>query len=201
LRGEIWFNATIDEHFGVNFTKKNVVLNDKLEEFFKPIIAGQIKAIRGMISKQVNVKNSTDIDHEVSSKLIDQKSSLLIKPKPLSTSAPVVVESNNTSVPSGTTAAIKVPNCRFEIASMGSGGLIYDSYLEGKTVVITWNIDHPFYSKFIVEQKLDQAMITAVDSLIYSIAAAELMVYDEENGQLFNNIRSMMSSNMRTLLT
>jgi hypothetical protein len=186
-----------------------------LGKFLEPIIKAQIKAIRAQIGKQLNIKNNSDIDHETASKLIDQKSALLIKPKPPAVEGNTRDQSgqdredkaNNekdiekSKSEESVRKSNKAPNCRFQTASMGTAGLIYDSYLEGKTVVITWNIDHPFYNKFIVEQKEDKGLVAAVDYLIYSIAAAELSVYDDEKAEIFNHVRSVTSSNMRTLLT
>jgi hypothetical protein len=72
--------------------------------------------------------------------------------------------------------------------------------LQGSTIVIQWNIEHPFYQRFILDQRSDGRLVTAVDYLIYSIASAELTTLSEESHEVLNSYKAIVSSNVRTLL-
>ena len=43
--------------------------------------------------------------------------------------------------------------------------------------------------------------MTAVDFLVYSMACAELRSRDEENLEFINNMKAVISANLRTLLS
>jgi len=93
-------------------------------------------------------------------------------------------------------------NCRFETASMGEAGVIYEAEQQGRTIIIRWNSDHPFYKRFVLENVQDKRIVAASDFLIYSLACAELMWFtNEETLELFHNLKTVMSGNMRTLLS
>src|SRR6266851_1858716 len=94
-------------------------------------------------------------------------------------------------------------NCRFETASMGEGGVIYEAEQQGRTVIVRWNSDHPFYKRFVLENVQDKKIVAASDFLIYSLACAELMWFigNDETVELIHNLKTVMSANMRTLLS
>jgi hypothetical protein len=92
--------------------------------------------------------------------------------------------------------------CRFTTASNGPGGTIYEAWLEGRVVVIEWNIDHPFYHRFVLENRDNPGVANAADYLVFSLACAELIhLNNDENIELMLNLRSVLSTNMRTLLS
>jgi hypothetical protein len=68
------------------------------------------------------------------------------------------------------------------------------------TIVIQWNIEHPFYQRFILDQRSDGRLVTAVDYLIYSMASAELKTLSEESHEVLNSYKAIVSSSVRTLL-
>ena len=96
----------------------------------------------------------------------------------------------------------KKVNVKFETISSGRAGNIFSAYLEGKTTVIEWNIDHPFYESFVVSNKDNTKLISAVDYLIYSIATSQLKVLGDDNdkAEIIDQLISVMSNNMRALL-
>ena len=83
---------------------------------------------------------------------------------------------------------------------MGMNGPIYDTELYGRIVCIRWNVDHPFYQRFVLDQRSDGRLVTAIDYLIYSMASAELHTLSEEQRDILNNFFTIVSSNVRTLL-
>jgi len=85
---------------------------------------------------------------------------------------------------------------------MGEAGVIYEAEQQGRTIIIRWNSDHPFYKRFVLENVQDKRIVAASDFLIYSLACAELMWFtNEETLELFHNLKTVMSGNMRTLLS
>ena len=85
---------------------------------------------------------------------------------------------------------------------MGEAGVIYEAEQQGRTIIIRWNSDHPFYKRFVLENVQEKRIVAASDFLIYSLACAELMWFtNEETLELFHNLTTVMSGNMRTLLS
>lgn len=213
FRAEIFFSGVLDEPMGVNFTKQDVDPSQAVRDKLNAIISGQLRTIRNRLkSARVAVEDS-EITHEESEKVISAKSHLLLKPKPpkngsASESTRGVSReevSGKDKTPKGLPSpgqAQRAPyNVRFEAASFGKAGPIFSAEQIGKTTVIQWNIDHPFYERFILERKDDKTLRTSVDFLIYSIATAELMATNEDTYAVIENIRAVMSSNLRSLLS
>jgi hypothetical protein len=81
---------------------------------------------------------------------------------------------------------------------------VYEAEQIGRKIVITYNSDHPFYSRLILEQsRNDKRVVAGVDYLIYSLACAELKqnIEDEDVAELIGNFKIIMSVNLRTLLS
>ncbi len=66
---------------------------------------------------------------------------------------------------------------------------------------VDWNADHTFYERFILANCDNRAAFNAVDAMIYSMAAAELKVFDEDNREFVETWKAIFSSNLRTLLS
>jgi hypothetical protein len=58
-----------------------------------------------------------------------------------------------------------------------------------------------FYQRFVLESKDDQTLRTFIDFLVYSLATAELITLNEDNFETIQTIKSVMSSNLRSLLS
>jgi hypothetical protein len=91
-------------------------------------------------------------------------------------------------------------NVKFQAAKLGKNGPIYEAEQVGRVTVIQWNIEHPFYERFVLERKDDQTLRTSIDFLVYSMATAELTTLNDENYEMIQNIKTVMSSNLRSLL-
>ena len=94
-------------------------------------------------------------------------------------------------------------NVRFDTMHYGQSGVMFEAEQEGKTTVIRWNVDHPFYSRFVRENADNKTLVTSVDFLIYSLAAAQIQAIgeDDDKAQMIENIISTMSTNMKVLLS
>ena len=92
-------------------------------------------------------------------------------------------------------------NCKFELRHMEAGGNFFEIDQVGKTTLVTYNIDHPFYQTLFAENKDRPEVIAALDFLSYSLASAKLIMAREDNDDIFVNFFSIFSSNLRTLIS
>lgn len=216
FRGEIHFTGTLDKYMGVNFTKRDVALHQSLSDQLSQYLGGQLKTIRSRIKKAQQAETPDDVAevHKSVEQEIQRKSKLLMTPK-----APKEQREHTEKKKNGVKDKPEDPNyvreprekqqqggfaanCRFETASMGESGVIYEAEQQGRTVIVRWNSDHPFYRRFILENAQDKKIVAASDFLIYSLACAELMWFtNDETVELIHNLKSVMSANMRTLLS
>ncbi len=211
VRAEIYFPATLDEAMGVNFTKHQLKPKEVVTNLLKQTAAREMASmVKVLKSERIHVENA-GISHDEASRAIEKKANLLIKP---------TMDVEKRAAPEAREGVVREPQggtknrknygetrskevalpCRFETVSMTASGPIYDASPEGKTLVIQWNVDHPFYQRFILENQDNPDMITATDFLVYSLAAAEMKYDDDDSRVMIENIRSVLSSNMRTLL-
>lgn len=211
FRGEISFTAELDEEMGVDFRKKGINMTDSIESTLKSYIKPQITAIGSKLDKKRAAVESSEINHNEAAELIGKKSDTLIVPKvkqeARNTSESCSKNTSNEPTDSSKTKnnnkSKKVSaNVRFDTVHSGRGGNIFTSYQEGKTTVIEWNVDHPFYERFVIANKEDKTLVTSVDFLIYSLAVAQNQALgdDDNKAMLIESMLSIMSANMRALL-
>lgn len=217
MRGEISFSGNLDNLMGVNFTKRNVALNQAIEDQLGSYLKGQIASIRKRIkaTKAVDTPEEVSDAHEGASKEIRKKSKLLITPKAPKESRQKQ-DTTNSSSTNTDTGKVRNPkegrqqsggftaDCEFSTASMTAEGPIYSADKQGRKIIITYNADHPFYQSFILENSSkDKGTVIGIDYLIYSLACAELSQNNEDEDvlMLLSNLKSIMSANLKTLLS
>ena len=219
FRGEIFVSGTLDDVVGVDFTKQKPNFKQSLEDKLKQNLKPQLKAIRDqLIGQRVTVEDKENASsHEEAARQIGQKAHLLAKPKlgGQKTSESAGAGAPRSGVPkAGEKPApmlkgkkeVELP-CKFKTASMTPAGPIWDAKPVGKTLEITWNVDHAFYQRFVLDNQHNPSMVTAADFLVYSLCAAELMYGEDDDDDSYEvrqmvleNIRATLSSNMRQLL-
>jgi hypothetical protein len=214
FRAELSVPATMDEVLGVNFTKREVHPNQAFADKLREVTKGQLKTIRANARKKRIVQDEHTERHEEAARLITSKSHLLVKPK-------AQIERRQGQTGHGGDGSTDTPpettrerknfrqtqltktdlNCQFREVSLGEGGQIFEAYQEGRTIVIHWNVDHPFYQRFVVQNESDNGIVTAVDFFIWAWASAELTVW--EDGKVagaLDQLKTLISLNTRTLL-
>lgn len=208
FRAEIFFSGVLDEFMGVNFTKHRVDPSQSILDKIKELTLGQLRTIRSRIKAERATFESGDITHTESEKVITAKGNLLVKPKQNDRVAKAASENgrqkskpskDGKQVETDPTPAPKL-DVKFEAERRGVTGLIYEAEQVGKLTIIRWNIDHPFYQRFVLEHKDDPTLLTSVDFLVYSLATAELTALNDENYDIIQNIRAILSLNLRVLL-
>ena len=219
MRGEIFFPGTLDKLVGIEFTKRQVnldqSLDDQLAQVIRPICRSIKRQERGR--RRVETSDAQREVHDRSAKAIAEKDKLLVKPK-------ARVEKRKLRTLQGNGAGSDGPkkehpptgrkrgnfrntqeiesrlNCEFREEKLGPNGQIYEADLEGRKVIIRYNVEHPFYQRFLVETLGEGKGASAADFLIYSMATAELRLMDDGVLDAVNNFKITMSSNLRTLL-
>jgi hypothetical protein len=215
FRAELSVPATLDDVLGVNFTKREVKPNQAFLDKLRQVTAGQLKTIRSQRKRKVVKDERTDA-HDEAARLITAKSHLLVKPKARieeRTKRDGTKESDATidgkTTDDGRTRSnfqkTKLTkadlNCRFEQVSLGEGGQIFEAEQQGRTIIVQWNIDHPFYQRFVLDAGGDEGLVTAIDFFIWAWASAELLVYEDGKvADLLDQMKSLISMNTRTLL-
>jgi hypothetical protein len=213
MRAELFFPGTLDRMVGIEFTKRQVSLDQSLYDQLASTLIPTCRAIKRQeaTKKRFETSEAQDQLHKQSAKAIAEKDKLLIKPK-------AVVEKRQARKNIGNghsgkaepererknltrTQALETRlNCEIREERLGPNGQIYECDLEGRKIVLRYNVEHPFYQRFIVDNVSDGRLVTAADFLIYSMATAELRMLDDGELDAVNNFKAVMSGNLRTLL-
>lgn len=213
VRAELSFSATLDSELGVRFSKDGISPNQVISDFLKQEIGGQISSIRKQLLKNKKSSKDAQIDHSGSETVIAQKAKLLITPpaeiekRSPKTNKTETEEKPDTDETKDRENFRKVKTsptglgARFETAAMGREGTLYETYQQGKVIVIRWNTDHPFYDRVILANKDSKDIVSALDYLVFALATAELKNINDDNVELMASIKAVMSSNLRALLS
>ena len=215
MRGEIFFTGRFDTCIGIEFTKRQVVFDQRIHDKLVEYLKGQCYTIKRMEAARgaERVSGEHAEFHEQASRAITQKSRLLVTPRAIiEKRGPRTVSKKpkaDQEAPTGrerkhfkiTQQGEPAPRVKFLTHRLGPGGQIFECDQEGRTVVIRWNIEHPFYKRFILDNSADGRLITATDFLVYSMACAELVERRDDNIEFMNNMKSVISANLRTLLS
>jgi hypothetical protein len=217
VRGEIFFPATLDDLFGVDFTKQSPKFKQSLTDQLKNHVTAEISRLKNLNAKERKIQKDADVSHTEAEKLIKQKANLLPKtPLEIEKRASYQRQERSEDVPkpprdNANTGRTRTPKnthvvhepklpCQFLTESMTPAGPIFDAQMEHGTLKIMWNRDHVFYEKFVLNNKDNKDMVVAVDFLVYALAKTELGYTDEEKTKtMLENIRSNVSSLIRSL--
>jgi len=213
MRGELFFPGTLDRLVGVEFTKRQVNLDQSLYDQLANTLVPTCRTIkrREATKKRVETSEVQQQLHNQSAKAIAEKDKLLIKPKAviekrqprknIGNGRPAQTEPERERKNLTRTQALETRlNCEIREERLGPNGQIYECDMEGRRLVLRYNVEHPFYQRFIVDNINDGRLVTAADFLIYSMATAELRMLDDGDLDAVNNFKAVMSGNLRTLL-
>jgi hypothetical protein len=214
MRGEIFFPGTLDRLVGIEFTKRQVEFEQSLYDQLASVLVPVCRTIKRREATKKRVQNSEAQMklHSQAMKVIAEKDKLLIKPKAVvekrlsprnpsdrkpETSSDAARERKNFNRSQLIESRL---NCVIREERMGPNGQIYECDMEGRKLVIRYNIEHPFYQRFVADNIAESRAVTATDFLIYSMASAELKMLDEGVNEAVNSFKAVLSSNLRTLL-
>lgn len=216
FRGEISFTSDMDYAMGVNFRKNGIDMVDSIDNALRVQISPQIKTVRKKYESATETSDEEKEVHSLAQKIINKMSNTLTLPKAKKEVKQAKEEQNNNKEENNdlndnqknekSRATTKTENihdvAEFELKHMGETGNIFETSQIGKKIVISWNIDHVFYKKFIAENVATENVVRFADFLIYTLASAQIqyMADDEEKLIIMDNIISTMSANIRNLL-
>ena len=217
VRGEISFDSSLDEAMGVNFTKNDIDMVDSVDNALQHILKPQITSMANKIKRGMEATEEEMTSHIEAEDAINKKAKVLITPpvkkEQRNSPKPKDVEEKMEKVekPEDEERKLRIPkkyqgtnaNVRFDTMHYGQSGVMFEAEQEGKTTVIRWNVDHPFYTRFVRENADNKTLVTSVDFLIYSLAAAQIQAIgeDDDKAQMIENVISTMSTNMKVLLS
>jgi len=191
FRGELFVTGRLDDALGIEFTKRDVKPIQSIRDQIDKLIGGNLKSIRAQLKKKTIKRESEGLDHTGAERLIDSKAGLLIKPAAKGRGEPEGDAESST----------RLGTVKFQVGNFGREGPVYAAEQRGRTTFIEWNADHPFYEKFVVANREDRDVLNAVDALIFSMASAELKVFDEDSQQFIDSWKTILSANLRVLLS
>jgi hypothetical protein len=85
-----------------------------------------------------------------------------------------------------------------EAAELGEASrlLIRSRALEGRTIIVTYNADHPAYQRLILDNRDNRGQIAAMDFLVWTLVAAELRNVDDDHARFAERMREDASFNL-----
>lgn len=213
MRGEIFFPGTMDRWVGIEFTKRQVNLDQSVYDQLAATLVATCRAVkrREAHKKRVDSSGAQNEMHAHAAKAIAEKDKLLIKPKakiekrasPQNPAPPRNPLDESKAERKNLIRTQRIDsrlNCEIREERLGPNGQVYECDLEGRKIILRYNVEHPFYQKFVLDNLDDPRLVTTVDFLIYSMASAELRMTDEGTYDAANSFKAVMSSNLRTLL-
>lgn len=214
FRGEISFSSDMDFAMGVNFRKNGIDMIDSIDNALRVQVSPQIKTVKKKYETATETSDEEKEEHSLAQKIINKMSNTLTLPKVKKEVRNKKKENNeeekkkdeNDGKREQNRTPIKTENinaiAEFDLKHMGETGNIFEASQVGKKIIISWNIDHVFYKKFIAENVSNENVIRFADFLIYTLASAQIqyMADDEEKLYIMDNIISTMSANIRNLL-
>jgi hypothetical protein len=213
FRGELLFPASLDVDLGITFMKSswNLRPSQGLHDKLAQVIAPYHRQARKLYLQSRPTATET-IPHEEAAKVIAQRSPFLRRPKSKIEKRATPEASDDSKRERQQGDRVRQPKeprtqnalgdaARFEVRDLGATAPMYEADLVGRKIVITYNVAHPFYERFILENRDNRGIISGIDYLVYSLASAELLARDEDTYRFIERMREDMSFNLRQLLT
>jgi hypothetical protein len=213
FRGEVNFPASMDRELGVTFLKTTWVVNssqslqDKLRQVFAPYVA----QARREYGRAIPVSKER-VPHDDSVRVISRRSRFLRKPqrelavRVTPATGPTARDKSEEPPKQGRTrqvpqlASTTADLVEFREKDLGPTSELYQVDLEGQKVVITYNGQHPFYRRFMLENRENKSVIAGLDYLFYALATGELLTADDASRRALAAMRVDASFNLRQLI-
>ncbi|MES2749157.1 MAG: ATP-binding protein [Patescibacteria group bacterium] len=211
VRIEVLFSAELDNQMGINFSKHDINPTQKIIDLLDQCTYNTVETIKNRTDKN-SVKKSTEelVDDFISAeKNIKSSAKLLEIASPESTASSItkkklvsfLTDANPKKTSQTGKQLLSSDIVRFGTSSFTAAGPIIDVEKEGKLTIIIWNIDHPFYQTFVINNSDNKDLLNAVHALVYVIGEAKLQYStDALRSKLLNDMIITMSSNLRILL-
>ena len=213
LRCELSFSGSSDAIAGTNFSKQKVNFKqktlDKIAKEFHPYFR-QVRSNskKRQLDNRKSKEDFTDVEMHIS-----KKSHLLKTPK-------VEVEKRNRQENQNNIMLKKIREygprlditkrkkidldalkVRFDTSTLGLKGPLWESGMEKGTVIVKWNIEHPFYESVIAPNNGNPHIFNPIAYLVYCWAKAELnSKVESDSSEIIDNIRWEVGKDLSILI-
>jgi hypothetical protein len=208
IRVELLFDHKLDHYFQIDIKKSRIDLPKDLRDQLKKVVAPARNEAnrRYRVGSNSNVKNSGALLNEQ-----HRKSSIAIEKHHDSTTSGSVVNSLDK-----TNGEVEIKNkfgttkikLQFDFEksrlvetkeNLTDGVLWSPGLVDGNKHAVFLNQSHEFYKKFYLANKENTALVIAMDSLLWSLAEAELSVMSDSVKRNLEDMRISVSKSLRTL--
>lgn len=208
LRVNFSFDHKLDDAFNVDIKKSRILLNDGIYEYLSntfmpaPRRAAAETYRKGQIQ---DIKKSASTAHEASNKNISSKASSVEGSK-VSVLDPLkgTVSISN---PQGTfTSTLKIQSPKksgeYSVVPVSDleSGILWEPTLVDGNHAVSINQSHIYYTKVYAPNINNSTLIVGMDSLLWSLAEAELMTYNEETKEQYEEMRIQVSRILKRLV-
>jgi hypothetical protein len=186
FRAELSFDGSLDSIFHTDVKKMTINPPQGFMDRLRQATQGLITETAREGRKRANEQKGA-IDHSVAETNIVRRAPLIPKPKAL-------VEKRGERKTRGTHSrgegdrprtphhtnlkTISGLKVTFNEADYGQESPFYQVKQEGRTIVVTYNREHPFWREFL-EHAVDPKFVATVDYLVFALANAELLVPEQ----------------------
>jgi hypothetical protein len=192
IRAELEVSGRLDEQLGVNFMKRDIKIEQGLEQKLQSVMASVIETAHDQLIRRESKTKAKELKHEGSEKLIESKSRVLIKPEQVTKSEP-----NEPKIAYPHTTL----RTKFDHEGLRSEGPIYSVEVLADHMKVIYNADHPFFKRFLLDNSDNQSLVEAVDALMTCLAAVEVSYpQGSSQRQMFDTFKAMLNNNVRVLL-
>lgn len=208
LRVDFSFDHRLDEAFSVDIKKSRVLLNSSIYEVIRtqfinaPKRAANAKYRSG--SQKIIAKKSKGA-HDAADRNIDSKAPALENAKVRVTNAETgeveIQNRNGTFSHTITVTPVETPTER-RIVPVDDlpDGVLWEPAVIGGKIGVRINTSHPFYQKIYYPVLNENIQITGMDALMWSLAAIELETMNDEEKEMYEDIRVQVSRKLKKLL-
>lgn len=208
IRVELLFDHKLDHYFQIDIKKSRIDLPKDLRDHLKRVVAPARNEAnrRYRVGSNNNVKNSGKLLNEQHG-----KSSIAIeKHHDIATSGSVInsLDESNGEVELKNKFGTTKIKLKFDLGNtrlvetkdnLEDGVLWMPGLVDGNKHAVFLNQSHEFYKKFYLANKENTALVIAMDSLLWSLAEAELSVMSDGVKRNLEDMRISVSKSLRTL--
>lgn len=186
FRGELSFHGSLDPVFHTDIKKMTInppqSFMDRLRQATQALITESARQGR----QRANVARG-EIDHSMAEANITRRAPLIPKPKALIEKRGE--RKNKGTHPRGNGEKARTPhvtnlktisglNVVFNEGNYGEESPFYHVKQEGRTIIVTYNREHPFWRE-LLEHATDPKVVATLDYLVFALANAELLVPEQ----------------------
>ncbi len=213
VRIEVLFSDGLDNEMGVNFSKHNLNLTQKLNDLIDQNTFSTVETLKKRHERSVTKEKTDELgDGFKSTERSIKSNSKLLQVAPIQKSktefqsgkklVQFLAEVNKEKSQSGKKIFSDNDLVKFGAYPFTASGPIIDVEKEGRTTIVIWNTDHPFYKTFVLDNGSNKDLFNAVNSFAYVLAEAKLQYsIDDSKSKMLDDMIITMSSNLRILLS